>query len=56
DFSYNIVKDPCNVHDFHATVLRLMGIDHDKFTYRHQGLDQKMVGVEPAHVIPDLMA
>ena len=34
DFSYNIVKDPVSVHDFHATVLRLLGIDHEHFTYR----------------------
>jgi hypothetical protein len=56
DFSYNIVKDPVNVRDLHATVLRLLGIDHDKFTFRHQGLDQKLVGVEKAHVIQDLIA
>jgi hypothetical protein len=56
DFSYNIVKDPCDVHDFHATVLRLMGIDHERFTYKYQGLDQKLTGVEPAKVIKELIA
>src|SRR5207248_7122711 len=39
DFSYNIVKDPVHIRDFHATVLRLLGFDHRRFTYRHQGLD-----------------
>jgi hypothetical protein len=56
DFSYNIVKDPVSVHDFHATVLRLMGIDHEKFTFRYQGLDQRLTGVEPAKVIKELIA
>jgi hypothetical protein len=55
DFSYNIVKDPVHIHDFHATVLRLMGIDHDRFTYRYQGLDQKLTGVEKASVIDALI-
>jgi hypothetical protein len=56
DFSYNIVKDPVHVHDFHATVLRLLGFDNERFTYRYQGLDQKLTGVEPARVIKELMA
>ncbi len=55
EFSYNIVKDPVHVRDFHATVLRLLGIDHEKFTYKYQGLDQKLTGVDPAKVIPALM-
>jgi Protein of unknown function (DUF1501) len=56
DFSYNIVKDPCHIHDFHATILYLLGIDHAKFTFRYQGLDQRLTGVEPARVIKDLVA
>jgi hypothetical protein len=56
DFSYNIVKDPVHIHDFHATVLHLLGFDHQRFTYRYQGLDQKLTGVEPAHVIKPLLA
>jgi hypothetical protein len=56
DFSYNIVKDPVHIRDFHATVLQLLGFDHERFTYRHLGLDQKLTGVEHAHVIPDLLA
>ena len=38
------------------TILRLMGIDHSKFTYRYQGLDQKLTGVEEAKVVTDLIA
>jgi len=56
DFSYNIVKDPVHIRDFHATVLKLLGFDHERFTYRYQGLDQKLTGVEPAHPIAALMA
>ena len=56
DFSYNIVKDPVHIHDFHATVLHLLGFDHERFTYRYQGLDQKLTGVEPARVIRELIA
>ncbi len=56
DFSYNIIKDPVHIRDFHATVLHLMGFDHERFTYRYQGLDQKLTGVEPAHVVKALLA
>ena len=56
DFSYNIVKDPVHIRDFHATVLHLLGIDHERFTVRHLGLDQRLTGVELAKVIPQLLA
>jgi hypothetical protein len=56
DFSYNIVENPVHIHDFHATVLHLLGFDHQRFTVRHQGLDHRLTGVEPAHVIPELLA
>jgi len=56
DYSYNIVKDPVHVRDFHATVLRLLGLDHTRFTYRYQGLDQKLTGVEEAKVVQGLIA
>jgi hypothetical protein len=45
-----------HIRDFHASVLQLLGFDHERFTYRHLGLDQKLTGVEHAHVIPDLLA
>jgi hypothetical protein len=56
DFSYNIVKDPCHIRDFQATVLRLLGIDHRRFSYRYQGLDQRLTGVEKAEPIKELIA
>ncbi len=56
DFSYNIVRDPISIRDFHATLLHLLGFDHERLTYKYQGLDQKLTGVLPARVIPELVA
>ena len=56
DFSYNIVKDPVHIHDFHATILHLLGIDHERLSFRNQGLDLRLTGVEPAKVIQALLA
>jgi hypothetical protein len=56
DFSYNIVKDPLHIRDFHATVLQLLGFDHERFTVKFQGLDQKLTGVEEARVVKALVA
>ncbi|AMV26594.1 hypothetical protein VT84_19495 [Gemmata sp. SH-PL17] len=56
DFSYNVTEKPAHVNDINATVLHLMGIDHSKFTYKFQGLDQRLTGVEEQHVIKDLIA
>jgi hypothetical protein len=56
DFSYNIVNQPVHIHDFHATILQLLGFDHERFTYRYQGLDQRLTGVEPSRVIREILA
>jgi len=56
DFSYNIVKDPVAVRDLHATILHLYGLDHERFSYRYQGLDQKLTGVLPAQVVREILA
>jgi hypothetical protein len=56
DFSYNIVENPVHVRDFHATVLHLMGINHERLTYKFQGLDQRLTGVEPSAAIRELIA
>jgi hypothetical protein len=56
DFSYNIVKDPVHIRDFHATVLHLLGFDHERFTYKFQGLDARLTGVEPCRVVKELLA
>ncbi len=56
EFSYNIVRDPVHIRDLHATILDLMGIDHERFAHKHLGLDQRLTGVEPAKVIKELLA
>ena len=56
DFSYNVVKDPVHVRDFHATVLAALGIDHERFTYRAQGLDFKLTGVEQAQLVKAILS
>jgi hypothetical protein len=56
EFSYNIVRDPVHIRDFHATVLHLLGIDHERFTYKAQGLDQRLTGVEPSRIIQEILA
>lgn len=55
DFSYNVVENPCHVNDLNATVLHCLGIQHDRFSYRFQGLDQKLTGVEPQRVISEVL-
>ena len=54
DFGYNAVDRKVHVRDFHATMLHLLGIDHSRFTYKFQGLDFRLTGVEEAQVIQDL--
>jgi hypothetical protein len=56
EFSYNIVRDPVHVRDLQATLLHVFGIDHQRFTYMYQGLDQRLTGVEPSKVIRELLA
>ncbi|MFO0868236.1 MAG: DUF1501 domain-containing protein [Pirellulales bacterium] len=56
DFSYNIVQNPVHIRDFHATVLHLLGFDHERFTVRFQGLDARLTGVEPSRVVKELLA
>ena len=45
DFSYNIVKDPVDVHDLHATILHAMGVDHTKLTFKYQGRNFRLTDV-----------
>ncbi|MCA9218165.1 MAG: DUF1501 domain-containing protein, partial [Planctomycetales bacterium] len=56
DFSYNVAEDGVSVHDLHATILHLLGIDHRKLTYRFQGLDFRLSGVEPARIVSEILA
>ncbi len=56
EFAYNIASDPVHIRDLNATMLHCLGIDHERFTYRFQGLDQRLTGVEEAHVIDKILA
>jgi hypothetical protein len=56
DFSYNVVENPVHVNDFNATLLHLMGIDHERFSFKFQGLDQRLTGVEPQRVVHEILA
>tara|TARA_R110002073_G_C9499469_1_gene582089 strand:+ start:29379 stop:30776 length:1398 start_codon:yes stop_codon:yes gene_type:complete len=56
EFGYNAVKNPVHVRDFHATMLHMLGIDHNRFTYKFQGLDFKLTGVEEAHVVDGILS
>ncbi|MCB1021304.1 MAG: DUF1501 domain-containing protein [Acidobacteria bacterium] len=55
DFSYNVVKDPLSVHDFHATLLDLLGVDHRKLTFKYQGRDFRLTDVH-GELVPALKA
>jgi hypothetical protein len=46
DFSYNITENPVHIHDMNATILHCLGIDHKRLTYKVQGLDMRLTGVE----------
>ena len=54
DFSYNIVKDPVHVHDLHATILHLLGVDHTKLTFHYQGRDFRLTDVHGKIIEPIL--
>ncbi|MEM7654856.1 MAG: DUF1501 domain-containing protein [Bacteroidota bacterium] len=54
DFSYNILENPVHVHDFHATLLHLMGVDHERLTFKHQGRRFRLTDVH-GEVVHDLL-
>jgi hypothetical protein len=56
ELGFKAVEDRCHVSDLHATILHLMGIDHTRLTYYHQGLNQRLTGVEERHVIRQALA
>ncbi|NRA95891.1 MAG: DUF1501 domain-containing protein, partial [Planctomycetes bacterium] len=56
ELGYNAVDKVVTVHDLHATMLHLLGIDHESFTVKHQGLDMRLTGVEPARVVREILA
>lgn len=55
EFGYNIIQNPVHVHDFHATMLHLLGLDHERLTFKHLGRRYRLTDVS-GNVIKDLMA
>jgi arylsulfatase A-like enzyme len=55
DYGVEVIDQPCHVHDFHATILHLLGMDHEKLTFRHAGRDFRLTDVA-GNVIRDVIA
>ncbi len=56
DFSYNIAQDPVHLNSLNATVMHCLGIDHERFTHKFQGLDQRLTGVESVDPVKAILA
>ncbi|MFN3188978.1 MAG: DUF1501 domain-containing protein [Aureliella sp.] len=56
DFGFNVTEDAVHVRDLHATILHQLGFDHHRLSVKFQGLDQRLTGVEPAHVVEKIIA
>ena len=55
EYAYNIVENPVHIRDMNATILNQLGIDHERLTFKFQGLDEKLTGVEPARVVKEIL-
>jgi len=56
EIGFSVVKDPVSIHDLHATILHLLGLDHRKLSFFFQGLDQTLTGVaEPSRVVHEII-
>jgi uncharacterized protein (DUF1501 family) len=56
EFGFKAVEKPVHPHDLHATILKLLGFDHEQFTYNYAGLDFRLTGLEGASIVDDLIA
>ena len=56
EYSYNPVRDSVHINEINATVMHCLGIDHERFTLKYQGLDQRLTGVEPMKVLRSILA
>ena len=55
DFAYNVTRDPVHVHDFQATILHLLGIDHERLTFKFQGRHHRLTDVH-GQVVQNILA
>ena len=56
DMCYNIVRDPVHIRDLHATILHSLGLEHERLSFKAQGLDERLTGVLPAKVVKQIFA
>jgi hypothetical protein len=56
DFGHKVAENPVSVHDFHATILHLLGLHHQKLYYMRNGLNERLTGVEPPKVVTNILA
>ncbi|MEZ6131674.1 MAG: DUF1501 domain-containing protein [Planctomycetaceae bacterium] len=55
DFGHSVVENPVSVHDFHATILHLLGLHHQKLFYMRSGLEERLTGIEPPRVVDEIV-
>ncbi len=56
DFGHSVVENPVSVHDFHATILHLLGLHHQKLYFTRNGLHEKLTGIEPPRVVKEILS
>lgn len=56
DLGFHITENPVHVRDLHATILHLLGFDHEQLTHKFQGLDGRLTGVEPAQIVTGILS
>ena len=56
DFGHKVVENPVSVHDFHATILHLLGLHHQKLYFMKSGLEERLTGVEPPTMVSEIIA
>ncbi len=55
DFGHQVVDNPVSVHDYHATILHLLGLHHQKLFFKRSGLEERLTGVEPPRVVKEIL-
>ena len=55
EFGFNVTEDQVHVRDLHATILHQLGFDHERLSVKFQGLEQRLTGVEEAHVVEKII-
>lgn len=56
EFGFNVTQDRVHVHDLHRTILHLLGFGENDLTFPYQGLEQKLIGVEPTRIVSEIVA